>query len=241
MMRKRKRERCLSMTAMLKNEYIHVVKGSVLSYGGNQLWAYSAAIRRCGCGPVAALDTALYLLRAHGGKGRLLSALPGEGPIPLAVYNELLGRLCKSHFPLIPPFGINPAVLALGMNRLFSSERIPFTAHVIPATDKTREKIQTCLQADSPALLVIGQNFPFVWQKNRLTFYRRRPDETYAAASGAKAHFVAVTGMEEDWLRISSWGIEYYVNYIEYVRYVREYSARVISGLIYCEKKEKQL
>ncbi len=227
------------MTGILKNEYIHVAKDGTLSYGGNQLWSASAAVRRCGCGPVAALDTALYLLRSHGGGGRLLSAFSGPGPIPLAAYDALLRQLCKSHFPIVPPFGTNPTVLTLGLDRLLAGEQIPFTAHVFPATGKMQERIWACLREDSPALLAIGQNFPQVWQKNRLPFYRRRLDGNYAAASGAKAHFVAITGMEEDWLRISSWGEEYYVNYKECLRYVKNHSASLLCGLICCEKKRR--
>lgn len=217
------------MPVCLKSEYVQVCKNGLLSYGGSQLWSDKPVIRKCGCGPVAALDTAIYLSRAC---GRGLEQIP-DGPVPLSVYNSLLSRLCGKYFPLIPPFGINPAVLCLGLNRLLHDEQIPRRAHVVPASEKIWPRIEAGLREDSPSLLAIGQNFPYVWQKNRLRFYRRLPDGSRVPASSAKAHFVAVTGMEDDWLRISSWGQAYEVSRLEFAAYVQEYSANLLNGLIY--------
>ena len=118
----------------LEHPYVRIVKGDVISYGGCQLWSVSETLRRCGCGPVAALDAAIYGSRAHGGGDRLLADLPREGPIPLELYDRLLQKLVRRYFPVVPPFGTNPTALTLGLNRLFRAEDIPLRAHVLPAT-----------------------------------------------------------------------------------------------------------
>lgn len=224
----------------LEHPYVRIVKGDTISYGGCQLWSGSQALRRCGCGPVAALDAAIYGSRAHGGGDRLLDCLPREGPIPLELYERLLEKLVRRYVPVVPPFGTNPTALTLGLNRLFRAEDIPLRAHVLPATKAAWPRVWNSLQQDSPALLAIGQNFPKLWQKNHLRFYVRRPDGSYAPASGAKAHFVAVTDMEDEWLRISSWGRMYYIRLPEFDRYVEEHSASLICGVITIEKSSGQ-
>lgn len=216
----------------LQHPYPRVVKGGAESYGGSQQWAYRADLRKCGCGPVAALDLALYLCRFHGGGGKRLAGLREAQPIPLADYNAALTRLCPAYFPLIPPFGINHGVLALGLDRLLRDEGIPYRAHVSLATEKLWSRMEAGLRADTPVLLAIGQNFPQVWGKHRLPFYARRGDGSLFPAAAAKAHFVAVTGMDESWLRISSWGREYYVNRDEFSRYVKQHSGSALSGLV---------
>ena len=45
----------------LKNPYICVNYGGVLSYGGNQMGSSSGNFSACGCGVVAGLDLLLYL------------------------------------------------------------------------------------------------------------------------------------------------------------------------------------
>ena len=46
-----------------------------------------------------------------------------------------------------------------------------------------------------------------------------------------KAHFVTITGMDEEWLRISSWGKEYFINRREYDDYVKTHSTWLVSNI----------
>lgn len=216
----------------LRYEYVRVSKGGVLSWGGSQLWAYSAVLRKCGCGPVAALDAAIYLARYHGGGTRRMSELPTVGPVPLPVYNELLERLRRSYIPIVPPFGTTAAVAALGLNRFLRDEGIPFRAHAAPASGKLWERIEASLRADAPALLAVGQNFPLVWQNKRVNLYLPCPDGSCQAAASTKAHFMAVTGMNEEWLQVSSWGRKYLIDRRELGQYIKEYSNSLVCGLV---------
>lgn len=222
----------------LKNPYPGVLKNNLASYGGSQQWSDSPSIRKCGCGLVAALDSSVYLMRVYGGGTKLLPSVPAAGPIPLPLYNELLGKLWKKYIPVVPPFGINPTVLTLCLNRFFHEERIPFLAHVAMATDKMWSRIEESLASDLPVILAIGQNFPQVWQKNKLLLHTRRPDGCYSASTATKAHFVVITGMDEEWLCVSSWGSKYYVNRKELTAYVKEHSTSLISGIVYMTKKK---
>ena len=48
------------MLSLSKN-YVRVMQNGRLSYGGNQMLSDNETLRLCGCGPVAVLDTVLYL------------------------------------------------------------------------------------------------------------------------------------------------------------------------------------
>ena len=223
--------------AKINNIYPGVLKNGHVSYGGNQMWSDNASIRKCGCGLVAALDATIYLSRFHGGGGRLLAVIPPNAPTPLPSYNELLIRLWKKYLPVVPPVGINHAVLTFGLNRLLHDEHIPIKAHVALASDKMWNRIERCLRSDLPVILAIGQNFPYIWQKNKLSFYRKQANGLYLPAAAAKAHFVTITGIDEEWLQISSWGNSYYINRIELSRYITQHSTCYISGIIYMTKE----
>jgi len=75
-----------------------------------------------------------------------------------------------------------------------------------------------------------------VWQKHRLDFYRRLPDGRYQKASAACAHYVTITGIDDNWAQIASWGMQYYVNRQEYAQFVRKHSNYVFSNIMYLEK-----
>lgn len=208
----------------LKDIYPGVYRGGVTSYGGSQLWSDSPVIRKCGCGPVAALDMLLYLSGA-------------KTPLPCQEYNAMLDMLCKKYMPLLPPLGINASVLTLGLNRAMRQRKLPYTAHVSPAGGRTILRIESCLYADTPVLLAVGRNFPVIWGDKRVSFYVRLPDGQYRAAASTKAHFVAVTGIDGNMLRISSWGRMYYIDSEELQKYIKEYSSGIMSAIVYVSRR----
>ena len=75
-----------------------------------------------------------------------------------------------------------------------------------------------------------------MWGKERASFYVRTP-AGYRPSTGARAHYITVTGMDESWLRISSWGRLYYLNRLEFEQYVKRHSAGFVSNILYIEKK----
>ena len=206
----------------LKHAYLRVSDGVRTSYGGSQMHSDRAVIRKCGCGPVAALDTVWYL--EHRGQTE---------PVPLAEYNAVLAHICSRYFPLIPPFGINGLVFALGMNALLREHRLPYRAHWMLSGSRLWPRVEDMLSRDLPVILSVGPNFPAFWQNNRLPFYCRSADGSYRKAASTKAHFVTATGIDADWVRISSWGREYYINRSEYDRYTQKNSLYAFSNLLY--------
>jgi hypothetical protein len=208
----------------LKQPYVRIRRNGALSYGGSQMWNENKNIRVCGCGAVAALDTVLYL---SGRKNEPMS--PEE-------YNRELALLCRKYFPLLPPFGINGLSLALGMNLLLRKEGLPYRAFWAVSGSKFWDRIEELLQQDIPAIFSIGPNFPAVWGKQRLTFYVKSPDGRYTPASSARAHYVCATGLDKEWLHISSWGRAYFIRRAEFDEYVKKHSLALVSNILMLRK-----
>lgn len=219
--------------AELKNPYIKIIHGSETSYGGNQLWSDSKAIRDCGCGIVAAADMLIYL-SALSAKYRLPSPVEPNynGNICAEEYKRFLARLRARYFPIIPPFGMNAIVHAAGLQRCFHAYSLPVSASLCASGDKLWNRAKEMLINDFPVILAIGPNFPCVWKENRLKLYSRRPDGTYFVAAKTKAHFVTMTSIDGEWCRISSWGRELYINISEFKEYVSKYSSSIVCNII---------
>ncbi len=209
----------------LQKPYVRIQKNGIRSYGGSQMWSSNRTIRVCGCGPVAVLDTVLYL------SGRQAEEMSMED------YDRELSALCRSYFPLIRPVGINGLFLAAGMNRLLRKYKLPYRAFWAVSGGKFWSRTDKLLSQDIPVIFSIGPNFPAVWKNHRLTLYRKKPDGSYSPASSAVAHYITATGLDENWLRISSWGGEYYINRAEYDDYVRRHSAALVSNMLMLRRK----
>ena len=90
---------------------------------------------------------------------------------------------------------------------------------------------------DIPVILSIGGNFPLIWKKDRLPLYRKTGDGVYIKSSSTRAHYVTVTGIEHGWLRISSWGQEWYINWREYRNFAWIKSCPLFSNICYITRK----
>lgn len=208
----------------LKKPYVQVKRSSLSSYGGSQMWSSKKSVRLCGCGPVAVFDTILYLT------GRQKEAIPEEE------YNRELLALCRRYFPVLLPFGVNGFHLAVGMNLLLRRHGLPYRAYWAVSGRKFWDRISSLLEQDIPAVFSIGPNFPAVWSKHTLPLYRRQEDGGYRQSASAIAHYVTATGIDEEWLRISSWGEEYYIRRREYDEYVKKHSAALVSNILMLRK-----
>ena len=180
-------------------------------------------IRKCGCGPVAAMDTLWYL--EHRGQT--------DRQIPLEKYNTELLAMTRRYFPLIPPFGINGAFFVAGMNWLLREREISYRAVWMLSGQKLWERVEEMLHRDLPVILSIGPNFPAFWANDRLPFYVQTSDGVFRKAAATKGHYVTVTGIDDNWVQISSWGRKFYINRTEYMHYTREHSNFVFSNILY--------
>jgi len=194
----------------LKRPYPCVRTEGGVSYGGNQNWFPDENFRRCGCGVVACADTLLYL--------RDRRELTREE------YFAYIASL-RRYFPLIPRRGIDGVRLALGMNVCLRRFALPLRARWSVSGGRFWGRLERMLADDLPAVIAIGPNFPKLWGKERLMLYRRTAEGEYHASEQTRAHFLTATGLDGEWMRVSSWGRELYIRRAEYDRYMRTQGA----------------
>ena len=221
----------------LKHEFPGVQHAGKLLYGGDQSRSESKIMRRCGCGVIAGLDLLIYLGRYHGCVIAPIHKLVHSNPIPSDEYDRCALELSRRYLPLIPGHGINGLMLALGINRVFSRFRLPYRAHWGVYGENFWNEIDRMLRDDIPVILSIGPNFPLFWQHNTLPFYAKKADGVYYPVTKANAHYVSVTGLDEQWIRISSWGREYYLSRAEYSQYIKAHSLHLVSNILSIRNK----
>ena len=149
--------------AELKNKYISVHSASSYTYGGSQTLSQSAAVR--GCGLIAAADLILYLCRSRG----LPSPVPvnGQGCVELSDYDGLISSL-RRYMPIVPPFGINGAMLAAGLQIALRAHGLDDRVRLCVSGEKLFDRIREMIERDYPVILSVGPNFAQFWGKNRL-------------------------------------------------------------------------
>lgn len=222
----------------LAHEYISTEQNGLRSYGGSQSAHPDATMRACGCGVIAGLDVILYLSRHSDGACPFAAGEDGQ-IIPLSVYNSFASRLRRGFLPLIPGRGINGLMLTGGLELFFLRFRMPYSIRWGARSGSLFENIERMLASDIPVILAIGPNFPLFWQKNTLPFYRKNPEEILVKSCSARAHYVAVTGMDDEWLHISSWGREYYISRGEYMAYGKEHSIPLLNSIAVIKPKAR--
>ncbi len=202
----------------LKTPYLKIETKDTIAYGGNQSWFPYKFLKKTGCGVIGAADMLLHL--------------NGKEQMTEAEYIEFAKKLWIYYLPVIPGFGMNGLTLMIGINRYFQKNEMPYRARWRISGQKMFSRIDRMLAEDIPIILAVGPNFPFVWKKEKLTFYTKINDEKYIPAVKTKAHFVTVTGREGTWLQISSWGKEYYIDIREYRKYVKQHSSFLVSNIL---------
>lgn len=193
-----------------------------MSYGGNQAWFPYKFLKNAGCGVIGGTDLLLHL--------------NGRTQITKLEYMDFAKKLWMKYLPVIPFFGMNGITLMLGLNAYFRNQRMPYYARWMISGSKMIPRMEKMLKEDIPVILSVGPNFPFVWRNEKLNLYSKTNMGEYRLATKVKAHYVTVTGMDEKWMQISSWGKEYYISIQEYETYVRENSSFLVSNIVYVEK-----
>lgn len=224
----------------LKGSYPSVRKDSSCSYGGNQNWSYKAVMRKSGCGVIAATDLLLYLHRNRKHcQTEVFSKIPASGTLPLGVYNRLTERMRWKYFPVIPQFGTAGLGITAGLNSYFRKYRLPLRARWAVWGKDLWSHVEQMLADDLPVILAIGQNVPFFWTNHKVRLYVKLQEGIYQSSGAVKAHYVTITGIDPRWIRVSSWGKEYYINRKEFDGYVKKHSSYLISNIIILRELEQ--
>lgn len=203
------------------------------TYGGNQMLFANLTMQRCGCGLVGVLDILLYLHRYHSLQVDFLRELP-EGELTAQQYESAANYLKKHGIPLVYPLGTTGLHLAAGLNYQFRKNRIPLHSHWYVPKERLWSEIEEMLKQDLPVIMSAGDHFPDFWKKGGLRLYlTQEPDSPYVEAL---SHYFTVTGMEEEWLRVSSWGVKYYIRRREFEAFVKT-STPLFSSILKIERR----
>jgi len=203
----------------LKRPWPTVWTGSAFSCGGSQLWFPDKNFRYCGCGVIACADTLLYLR--------------GAGELSMEEYLRYVNSL-RRYFPLIPRLGIDGLRLSMGLNSHLRGSGLRFRAEWCMSGQRFWDRVERMLADDLPVIVSIGPSFPCVWSRERLPLYRKT-ENGYAEAARTKAHFLTVIALDETWMRVSSWGMEFYIERRAYGEYMRRKGA-LFTNLLFLKR-----
>ena len=220
------------MEYALRHEYPGICKDGVVSFGGNQRELDSRTLCHCGCGLVAALDLLRYFhLYDSAECSDIFSGIEKAHGLSLPLYRLCAQRMRRSYVPIVYPFGTTGVALAAGMNYCFQQNRLPYTASWGVGEAELWREIAAMLLQDLPVILSVGKGFPRFWEKRGVALSRRVGD-TMRESTRIRAHFVTVVGMDKDWLRVSSWGREYYLSKEEFLHYRSTESLRFLCNIL---------
>ena len=220
------------MEYSLRNPVPGIVKDGRTTFGGSQKLLKNKTLQHCGCGVVAALDLVRYLhLYRAGFDTDFFAGVEDNQYLPMAVY-DLCAHRMQSYIPAIYPIGTDGFSLTLGLNRYFQRYGLPMQARWGVRQKQLWDEIEVMLAEDLPVILSIGNRFPQIWKKEGLTLYRRQRDGTFRKATQAKGHYVLVVGIDDNCLRISSWGTEYYLKRDEFLRYCTDDSIPLLCSIV---------
>lgn len=215
----------------LRHTLAEVQKAGAISQGGNQGWLSRGYLRQNGCGLVSCTDVLLYLHRHRAGcRMELFRDDPGENELYLPQYERWTEQIRRKYLPVIPHVGTTGFLVAGGLNRCFSHCGIPLRASWCVLEGRLWERMEAMLREDIPVILAVGANLPLPLNRKKLMLYRNTEG---VPAVGISAHFVTVTGLDREWMRVSSWGREYYIRRAEFSAYVRKHSGYAVSNLVW--------
>jgi len=225
------------MDFSLSHPIISVVKDGSPSYGGNQRLFDNPTMRGYGCGVIGGADLLFYLALTRADWATPYTGKPENNEMSFEQYERLCSRLRRDFMPIIPHFGKTGPALAVGLNLYFSRYGIPLHARWCVSHEKIFERIEEMLCADLPVIFSVGANFPNFFGKHRVKLYTRGPDGCMRPTASTRGHFMTVTGLDADFIRVSSWGTEYFISRSEYLGYTKRYGSTVTSNIMYLTKK----
>jgi len=221
---------CMSEAVRLAGPYIQVKRNQDgrITCGGDQNFFRGAPEgtadwrkQKLGCGVTALSDVFFYLA------GRNADDCTGKmaGDINRCLseeeYKDYYNQIYRFVGGILPwaKNGLSFLRIQVSFNRMARRQGWQFRARWGFSYRKMSGRIVEMLSRNIPVILCI----PFmVFKRDKgqgITFYEKA-DGNYTKVCRVSAHYVVVLGVEgqegQKWLRISSWGKEYYINWEEY-------------------------
>ncbi len=227
---------------LTNKDYIRVRNMNMVSYGGNQSWCKSKKLQNHGCGVVALADISIYL--AEQNPNMMTEAIRRiSKPNGLYNKNDYLDyvKFFYNRFVIFFLFrGMTGFGMKFAMNRYFLLNDIGLKAKwkMFLSDEAMLKDINHLIRKNKPVVLSIGPNIPKIWEKKGITFYVNKDGRMRESLKhNVHSHYVVVTGITEihgqDYLLVSSWGKQYYINYEEYRDYVKNSGGRITSSILY--------
>lgn len=206
----------------LSHDFITVKSQTSNLYGGAQQHCKQKHMQGYGCGTIGCANVIFY--DAHKVSGNLT--------IDEEEYLSKVDYLRKRFLFVIPKFGMNGIFMALGLNAYYLTHGVNKRAWWGCLHKNVYKHIERMLKDDEPVVLSIGPNFPnLIFGKKGVKLYTKN-NEKFIYAVSTHAHYVTVTGIDDEWMQVSSWGTKYYVNRKEYTEYVKRSSTALFSSIL---------
>lgn len=216
----------------LKGSYPGVICNGRISVGGSQSLLKNKVLEHCGCGVVAALDLVRYLHLNHPAcRTSFFTGVSDDTGLSQPLYDLCIQRMHSGYIPVIYPVGTAGFSLAAGLNRYFRRYGLPLEARWGVAKEMLWQEIGRMLTDDLPVILSVGNSIPLLWRKDGVALYRRVGD-TMKQARHIHAHYVTVLGIDEKWLKVTSWGREYDLSKDEFLRYRNKESMNLLCNIV---------
>lgn len=204
-------------------------------YGGRQQCLPTKTLQGFGCGLISAANILLCLDRRDGQYRGFFGKLRGDH-LALLPFVQLV-MILKRYIPILPKIGVNGLSLVWGMRFYFLRYRLPYRVRWCISGKKLWSRMEEMLKKGIPVLFCVGPNFPRFRDPAGVNFYKKTENGEYKRALSIKEHYVTVTGMDDEWVKVSSWGYEYYVNRVEYEAHVREHSNYIFNNIALVREK----
>ncbi|MGN0366939.1 MAG: hypothetical protein ACI4E5_13530 [Suilimivivens sp.] len=230
----------------LRKPYIQVRRtdSDCITYGGDQGFFGGAPVgsederkKNMGCGIIALADLFLYLAN----KSEEYRTEKNRNYVNRILTQEEY----KKYYNVIYQFlggikvgakgGLSCIRLQRSFNRMAHRNHWELRAKWGLRSKGLYDRIEEMLGKDIPVILCIPMMLRKKDKPHGIVFYRKKNGE-YSKACIVSAHYVVITGVivegESKYLRISSWGEEYYVNWNEYDILIHTHFLGIILGNI---------
>ena len=193
-------------------------------FGGDQGWFAGKSAKGYGCGIIALVNVILTHKKANN------SANTDCCSITKSQYMHLADKIRKRYLPIVPGFGINGFILALGANLYFLTHGIKAFARwgVMPC--HLWNSVDDMLSRNWPVVLAIGPN-NLILGKSTLTMHAS------SGQSKINSHYVTIVAADTATITVSSWGKRYTIYKRDYETYMKKTSNTLFSNILYIAGK----